>query len=75
LNAEGPSKIHFPAIPPGRAIIKMNTLTENELAEITASGDPVASWPAAPYMPSMPSWPGPGVVGGRNPLVPRMADS
>jgi hypothetical protein len=75
LNAEGPSKIQFPAIPLGRAIIKMNTLTENELAEIIASGDPVASWPAAPYMPSMPSWPGPGVVGGRNPLVPRMADS
>ena len=53
----------------------MNTLTENELAEITASGDPVASWPAAAFVPSAPSWPGPGVIGGRNPLVPRMADS
>ncbi len=53
----------------------MNTLTENELAEIAASGDPVASWPVNPIGLPSPAWPGPGVVGGRNPLVPRMADS
>ena len=34
----------------------MNTLTENELTEISASGDglPVASWPAAgPFLPAL----------------------
>jgi len=51
----------------------MNTLTENELAVIAAAGDPTASWPATPYVPSLPVWP--GVVGGRNPLEPRATDS
>lgn len=33
----------------------MNTLTEEELATVAASGDPVASWPAAPiFAPAMP---------------------
>jgi hypothetical protein len=65
----------FPGIPPGGPTIKMNTLTENELTEVTASGDPVANWPVIPYVPSLPSSPWPGVVGGRDPLMPRMTDS
>ena len=53
----------------------MNTLTENELAAVAAAGDPVASWPPTPYVPSQPMWPAPGGGGGRNPLEPRMTDS
>ena len=53
----------------------MNTLNEEEMTAVAASGDPVATWPTTPYEPAQPAWPGPGVVGGRNPLVPRMADS
>jgi hypothetical protein len=35
----------------------MNALTEKELAAVAASGDPVASWPASPFiMPSLPLW-------------------
>jgi hypothetical protein len=52
----------------------MNTLTEEEILAVVASGD-VGSWPTTPYQPDLPAWPGPGVVGGRNPLVPRMTDS
>lgn len=35
----------------------MNTLTEEELTVVLASRDPVASWPATPFIvPSLPVW-------------------
>jgi len=35
----------------------MNTLTEEELTTVAASGDPVASWPASPFiMAGLPVW-------------------
>jgi hypothetical protein len=42
---------YFPAIPPERANINMNTLTEEEMAMVTASGDPVAGWPTPAITP------------------------
>ena len=65
----------FPGNPAGWATINMNTLTEEEMTAVAASGDPVATWPTTPYEPALPEWPWPGVAGGRNPLVPRMTDS